>query len=734
MPRLLVMPRATARWVEAEASPSEAKKRFWCDPAYSGGILALPPDQFPHDTVIDLAGLDTTDAQRPVLMRHQKTDAGIVGHTTSATNDGRSLLVEGYVLTNTDAGASVAQKARDGFPWEVSVGVDVDSAEIIPAGQSVTVNGQTFQGPVEVIRKGRFREVSFCVIGADRQNNVIVEASADAARHNAIERGRSRPRRTIQASSEGSPAMGFEDWVKSLGLDVATLSEAQVSELRLAYDARMAQQSTEVEAADGETPTEPPPETPPTAAEATAGRRAVEASTDPVARMRRATAAEIRRQQSISEICRGNRTLEAEAIAADWTPDQTRIRVLEANAPTWARTQGSESASSWENRSVVLEAAICRAAGMRTAALERNFQPRVLEASDDRALQGITLGQVFGEFGRYHGTHVESGRLRRDDIQRIVHANNRVVEAAGGFSTVSLPGILSNAANKILLDAYQSLESPVNRMTAPLSTPDYKEFKAYRLTGKGDLQPIGPDGELKSITLQEEEYANQVDQKGGILTLTEKMMTNDDLGAFTAATMVLGRMAADLLLLEVVKLKLANAGSFYHADNSNLLTGAGSVLGIAGLDAAVESFWNLKDVNGVPILMSPTQLIVPPALKGLGDRIRVSQQLNETTTANKASPVSNNYAGMFDVITVPYLGSKFNTRTGQTGTDTRWWLESTPVAGAAPINVAYLNGQQQPRIEQGEAPFNVLGMQFRIVFNFGVAAGDKRTSIQNNGA
>lgn len=729
MRRRLVMPNTKARWLEAEADLPSEKKRFWCEPAYSGGILSLPTDQFPFPTVIDLAGLDTSDPARPALMRHQKTDAGIVGHTSAVTNDGRELLVEGYVLTNTEAGASVAQKARDGFPWEVSVGVDVDHAEIIEEGQTVSVNGQTFTGPVEVIRKGRFREVSFCVIGADRANSVKVEASAEAARRLANQRGQCRTRRVVQANIQGGPTMGFEDWVKSLGLDVATLSEAQTSELRLAYDARMAQQAAEVEATDGQAMPEERP-----AAEAAAGGRVVEAAGDIVARMRRSTSDEIRRQQQITEVCRGNRTIEAEAIREGWTVDQTRVRILEASAPTWARTQGSSNTGSWDHRAAVLEAAICRDAGVRDATLQRHFSPQVLEASNDGGLRGVTLGQVFGEFANYHGGHVRPGRLSREDLRHVAQINSRVVEAAGGFSTVSLPGILSNAANNILLDAYQSVESPVDRITGSLTTNDYKEFKAYRLTGKGELEPIGGDGELKSISLQEEDQTNQVDQKGGILTLTEKMMTNDDLGAFNQIAAILGRMAADKLLLEVVRYKLANAGSFYHADNGNLLTGAGSVLGISGLNDAVKAFWELKDANGVPILMNPGQLLVPAALKGLADQIRISNVLNETTTTDKAKPASNPYAGQFDVIPIPYLGSAFNARTKQTGSNTKWWLESKPVAGAAPINVAYLNGQKQPRIEQGDAPFNVVGTQFRVLFSFGVALGDKRTSVQNNGA
>lgn len=725
--------RAGITWAEITAdvaTKQETTKRFSMIPAYSGGLLDLP--DWKHPVVVDLRGLDCGDQERPILMRHQKGEADVVGHSHTIVNDGRTVSVTGVIHATSDAGRAVIARAQVDYPWEASVGLLNEKSRFIEAGETIEVNGQRFTGPLELIEKARLREVSIVVLGADAKTAVTIEAQGK-------EGGRSAPStsnpRGVNADATGVRIVNFEDWVKSLGLDVATLSEAQTSELRKAFDAMQAATAEETLAGEGggEKPKEGEGnQSKETTASAGNNNRTVEASGDATARFRRQHADEIERVAAISTICGGNRVIEAQAVRENWTLDQTRLRILEAQAPTWASSRGTGDGA-WENRSQVLEAAICNIAGVRSESMQRMFQPRVLEAADRSDVRGVTLGQLFGEFTNANGGHIRPGRLHRDDLHHVSAVNRRYIEAAG-TSTISVTGVLSNAANKILLDAFNSVESVIPLITAALSTPDFKEFKAYRLTGKGQLAEVGADGELKSVSLQEEEYANRVKIHGAILTLTEVMLTNDDLGAFTSAASVLGRMAMDDLLLAVAILKLANTNNFYHADNGNLLTGAGSVLATAGMSDAVAAFLNQKDANGRSILAAPKQIVVPAKLKEPGDRLYIGNTLNETTTANKPSVNANTHVGLYKVITFPYLGTNFNAINGGNGSDTKWWLESAPTPGAAPINVAYLNGQKTPRIEDSPAPFNVLGHQYRVVFPWGVGFGDKRTSVQNNGA
>ncbi len=61
------------------------------------------------------------------------------------------------------------QSVRDGHITDVSVGYDVLKRTFIPTGETKTIKGREFQGPMNVVTKWRLREVSLTPIGADAQ-------------------------------------------------------------------------------------------------------------------------------------------------------------------------------------------------------------------------------------------------------------------------------------------------------------------------------------------------------------------------------------------------------------------------------------------------------------------------------------------------------------------------------------------------------------------------------------
>ena len=101
------------------------------------------------------------------------------------------------------------------------------------------------------------------------------------------------------------------------------------------------------------------------------------------------------------------------------------------------------------------------------------------------------------------------------------------------FSTFSLPGILSNVANKFLLDGFSAVESSWRQITAVRSVSDFKRVTSYRLTGGFEYQEVGPDGELKHAEVGEESFGNQARTYGRMFAITRTDLINDDLGALT---------------------------------------------------------------------------------------------------------------------------------------------------------------------------------------------------------
>ena len=154
--------------LELKAGGSALPDKF-SGTAYSGGFV---PD---YEVVIDLA-TTTFNQKLPLLDNHYR--GGIVGVVESASAKDHRMVVGGRLFSDMQGSPAerIAQLAQRGVPFEMSVGLYSFTTESIPAGKSVAVNGQVFNGPVNVLRKGQVREVSIVTLGADPKTAVQVFA------------------------------------------------------------------------------------------------------------------------------------------------------------------------------------------------------------------------------------------------------------------------------------------------------------------------------------------------------------------------------------------------------------------------------------------------------------------------------------------------------------------------------------------------------------------------------
>jgi hypothetical protein len=123
----------------------------------------------------------------------------------------------------------------------------------------------------------------------------------------------------------------------------------------------------------------------------------------------------------------------------------------------------------------------------------------------------------------------------------------------------------------------------------------------------------------------------------------------------------------------------------------------------------------------------PAILLVPTARSATGRRYYVAQEIRDTTASTKY-PTANIWAGRFRPVTSTFLG--LSSIAGYSAK--AWYLLANP-AEAATIEVCYLNGVQSPTIEIADADFNVLGIQLRGWFDFGVSAADYRAGVKLKG-
>ena len=685
--------RAEAGDVSLQAATADDGKtlRRFSMTAYTGGVMTLA--DWPHPVVVDLTGLAIGKNSRPILMNHNT--ARIVGHTVKVGVSGTALTVDGVISGVGSAAREVVGSSDNGFPWQASLGAMVKKVVFVPEGRKAAANGKEFAGPVYMVSQAKLGEVSFVALGADDATTAQVEAGRIPV---------------INNSNREIMTMDFEKWIKAKGFVLADLSDDQTANFKAMYEA----EQKAAENAEGEPPVRKaqaqnskPDEGKPTAAEAV-----IQAREEAEAAVR----TERERVSAVQEICGGEfPSVERDATRLGWTVEDTSQKVLKAmreNRPKADAHLGTRSNNGSAFTAQSLEASLCMRARIPEKTLVAEYGEQVVENAYGN--REISLQNLLAECAEMEGQTVPRT------------FGNDMIRAA--FSTVSLPGILNNVANKRLMRSFDAQSIVATRICSEGELNDFKESERYRLTDVGDLEPVAPDGELKHGGLREDKATNQLGTYGKIFSLTREMIYNDDLGAFLKVPEGMGARAARKIDQLFFTRLLANptqgdGKALFHTDHKNLKVGTTTALSGDSLALAIQMFLDQTDADGQPINVSPKFLLVPTALKMTARELLNSVTLFATGSTSKARiPTYNALADEeLEVVASPYLSN--NNYSGASAK--AWYLFAEP-AVVDTFEIGYLKGRTVPMVEQGETDFDRLGIKFRVYFDLGVREQDYR--------
>lgn len=679
----------------ADQQPQPVLRRFAMT-AYTGGAMAVAGWDYP--VVVDLAGLSISTKPRPILKDHNP--ALIVGHTDAITVADGELTVTGAISGAGPAAEEVVAAADNGFPWQASIGATIHKAVFIPQGQSVSVNGRTVAGPVYVARSGTLGEVSFVALGADDDTNARLVANASHS-----------PQPPLELI-----AMDFDAWIHAQGFALADLTDTQTQNLRAMFEASQSGDRGDGGDHDRDGRSD---------GDSNSGHdrgdddHRDDDQTDPVLAIRAAAASEAERITAIRNLCaNAHASIEAQAIRDGWDATKTELEILRASRPQAPAVHSHDSAQASAG---VLEAACVLSA--KLAEPEQHCSERDLDAAAQQFRGGIGLQELILEAAWANGYTGKNFR----DTRSILRAAFAAPVAAAGFSTIDLGGILSNVANKFLLEGFFAVERVWRNITAIRSVSDFKTVTSYRLVGANQYELVAPGGELKHGKLGEESYSNKADTHGLMLSIDRRDIINDDLGAITAVPRMLGR-GSGLKINDVFWSTFLANSTFFTAAAKNLITGAGSALSIDGLTQAETTFMEQVDPDGKPLGAMPSLLLVPPALSAIASQLNKSMEMR-SNAANAKFPVANPHQGKFRAEVSRYLSnSQYDGSSNST-----WYLLSDP-ADLPVIETAFLNGQEAPVIETADADFSVLGIQMRGYHDFGVALQEPRGGVKATAA
>ena len=652
--------------------------------AYSGGKMSLPGWKNP--VVVDLSGMELPESV-PLLANHENRTSSRIG-MVSASVKNNVLEISGEIISEGSEAADIVAQSKAGADWQLSIGADVKECELVRGKREV--NGQEHEGPFYHVRKSSLREVSVVAVGADAHTSMKVTAKFNLT--NPEEEGENmNENKDVEAKADVKPEVKPE-------IQAEAKPEAK-PEVKPEIKAE----------AKPEIKPEPAP------VDVTAAARDAAAA---------AVKAERERVAAIRAICDGEfPEIEKDAISAGWTPEVVTKKVLEtirAERPAANVHISVKTEPEGDSLRKTIEAAMCLRCGISADDLEKSYDGRTIEAGMRE--MDMPLKQLLVECMKLDGIPYSRG------------FDNETIRAA--FSSVSLPGILSNVANKKLLKSFESQPVIATKLCSTGDLNDFKENDRFRLTDVGDLLPVGADGEIKDGGVTEEAAKNQLDTYGKKFVLTRKMIINDDLGAFMKVPVAMGNRAARLidqlffsrLLKNPVQL---DGKALFSTAHKNLLTGASSALSFDGLKKAIQLFLDQVDADGQPISVEPKFLLVPTALKHLAIELtRGATLITAGGADNVVRPALNILADEnLQVVSSPYLANSAY----EGASSTAWYLFGDPHQ-VDTWEIGYLKGKRTPTVERGETDFNTLGLWFRVYFDLGVREQEHRGMVKSAGA
>jgi hypothetical protein len=663
----------------AAADGDEEKTPEFDVMAYTGVAMNIAGYELP--LVIDLAGVSFG---KSVVANLDHDSKQRVGHVTEKNVTADGLRFKGIISADTQAAREVVSNAKKGFPWQASVEAYPGKLEEVPEDEEVEVNGQTFQGPIYVARTSKHVAFAFVSHGADENTTATIAATAPNRKERKMDKN-------------------LKAWIESTlpGFDIEAATPEALEMLEANYNGQNGKKKA----------------------------RSTPKLDDGIA----AKQAEVDRQEAITEValkaCDSRpydieqiKSIAAMAIDEKWSLEKFRLELYENAVPPGSTVIANKGKKALNDK--VLEAAVLMAG--RHPTVEKDYPEQILEAANKRFRHGIGLKQLFVLAAEANGYN-NGGSFNVDiDVQRAAfRMTTPHVRAAADFSTISLPNVFSNVANKFLRMGWDAVDQTPLRIAAIRPVSDFKQITTVSLTGGLLFQEVGPGGEIEHGTIGEEVYNNQVKTRGIMYSITRENIINDDLGALTQIPRRMGR-GGMLTLNHVFWTAFLNNSSFFASGNSNINEGVADMT-VGGLSATETIFMNQTDPDGNPLLSQPAILLVPTALKAAALTLMSSERLIDGT-GTAAQGDANIWRGRFRVESSPYLSNS-----AYTGFSAAAWYMLADPNDIPVIEIAALNGRIEPTVETAEADFNVLGVRMRGYDDIGVALQEPRGGVRADG-
>lgn len=694
------------------------------------------------DEVLRMDGLEFPK-QVPLLNSHDRTEArSVVGSIRELAIVGDRLEGEAY-FASTEQAQEIRQLYEEGHLTDFSIGFQADEVMRVKRGETTTIQGRSYKGPIRIITKSRAKEGSAVAIGADEHAKVLRECPALRAYLYPDQCMKEKEMKTIRnfCLTRGMPADTPDDEV-------------------------MAWMETNLRSA-AEDPPAPPAEDPP-APPAEDAVRAERLRASKITDM--CSRANLSQAQAASYI---NSTLTVGEIAEDILRKQNATNTTRQgdSVGRLAPIESEDDKFSDGCRGALINRCLM---GINLDQAERHAQGvyhhHGQEVStffrDQTAIEGITevkrlvtapVARDLRNVGLYemarlfvqrnssrHGgvmtRDVTFGMSRTEVVKEALKADIIYRSDPAYHVTSSFSNVLLDAAKKTLLAAYEeaNVTYPLWTRQAP-STVDFKTINRIRLGEIPDPAIVAENDEYGQATASDAKESYRVEKYGHIFSISLEAIINDDLNAISRIPSQQGAAMRRKINKVVYAVLTANAAladgvTLFHSSShgANQDTNALSI-------GALNTGWTVMALQaglttGVILNLQPRYLLVPPALGytalqltgSIADPSNTAGSTEDATRPNFNSGTLNVYGPNGSRPLTPIVDANIST----SATATIWYMAAEPNQ-VDTVEVCFLQGEETPYLER-EDGFEVDAVRYKIRQTFGAKAIDYRGLYQGN--
>ncbi|MCP4021578.1 MAG: hypothetical protein GY729_07035 [Desulfobacteraceae bacterium] len=282
-----------------------------------------------------------------------------------------------------------------------------------------------------------------------------------------------------------------------------------------------------------------------------------------------------------------------------------------------------------------------------------------------------------------------------------------------GSSTSDFPLIMSNVANKKLMQSWQEAPVTWDSFCNVVDATDFKPMQSIDVSALPQLSLLNENGEYKEVKLSETGESYAIRTFGNMFYLSRTMIINDDMRVFLKIPNMFGAAGKRTINNHVFNLlnsnpTLSSGKTLFHDTHKNICSTGGKP-SVETLSEGRKLMRKFKDPGGKANLNLVSRFLVAGSNHETDiDIVLLSAALPED---GKSSGVINPFKGKL----TPIIDST------QDNYDEDAWFLFPDKTAADTIEVAFLDGVQAPYLED-KVDFDTDGIKFKCRLDFGVGA------------